>query len=470
MRRLPVNMFVPMEVTLADSMGSDSSVVDAARVSFSKRATEYSDEANDKLLSFLAREGHWSPFAHTCLTVRCKVPLYLAAQLKKHQVGLCLSEDTQVTFVKQANGVSNGVFTKSLGDIANMWFGKVKYQGGEKGKMNVRGSNIRVYNEQSQRFEISHITNVIDSGVKQVLRITDELGNFIEATKDHKILTDRGWVVAGEIRVGDKLIRADKGVSFSGKPVFRGDSGDVICRREFRKSLGSEESCDVCFGNFDKADIEIDHIVPVKDGGEHSLSNLQKICKPCHVSKTADEQDSTTTLLPKYVEVVSIEFAGEKQCYDISVDRIHNFLGNGFVVHNCWNEVSRRYVTTDIEFYDNQDWHLVPDNKKQGRGNEVTEATKHEAVRGYQNSCLAALGGYLYLTEKLNIAPEEARSVLPQATMTEFVWTGSLMAFVRVIKQRSEPGAQLIAQQFAALLADAIKDTYPKAYKVLMES
>lgn len=395
MRRLPVNMFVPMEVTLVDSMGSDSSIVDAARVSFSKRATEYSDEANDKLLSFLAREQHWSPFAHTALTVRCKVPLYLAAQLKKHQVGLCLSEDTQVTFVKQANGVSNGVFTKSLGDIANMWFGKVKYQGGEKGKMNVRGSNIRVYNEQSQRFEISHITNVIDSGVKQVLRITDELGNFIEATKDHKILTDRGWVVAGEIRVGDKLTRADK---------------------------------------------------------------------------TADEQDSTTTPLPKYVEVVSIEFAGEKQCYDISVDRIHNFLGNGFVVHNCWNEVSRRYVTTDIEFYDNQDWHHVPDNKKQGRGNEVTEATKHKAVMGYQNSCLAALGGYLYLTEKLNIAPEEARSVLPQATMTEFVWTGSLMAFVRVIKQRSDPGAQLIAQQFAALLADAIKDTYPKAYKVLMES
>lgn len=387
--------FVPMSVELVDSMGDDNSIVNAARVSFSKQAAEYTEEQNERLLNFLAREQHWSPYAHTALTVRCKVPLYLAAQLKKHQVGLCLSEDTQVTFVKQANGVSNGVFTKSLGDIANMWFGKVKYQSGEKGKMNVRGSNIRVYNEQSQRFEISHITNVIDSGVKQVLRITDELGNFIEATKDHKILTDRGWVVAGEIRVGDKLIRADK---------------------------------------------------------------------------TADEQDSTTTLLPKYVEVVSIEFAGEKQCYDISVDRIHNFLGNGFVVHNCWNEVSRRYVTTDIEFYDNQDWHHVPDNKKQGRGNEVTEATKHKAVIGYQNSCLAALGGYLYLTEKLNIAPEEARSVLPQATMTEFVWTGSLMAFVRVIKQRSDPGAQLIAQQFAALLAEAIKDTYPKAYKVLMES
>ena len=81
-----------MEVSLLDYMGSDDTVANAARVSFSKDATNFTDEQNDKLIRYLAKHNHWSPFAHTSLQFRIKAPIFVARQLGKHQVGLVWNE------------------------------------------------------------------------------------------------------------------------------------------------------------------------------------------------------------------------------------------------------------------------------------------------------------------------------------------------------------------------------------------
>ena len=80
-----------MEVTLIDKMGTDLSVVNAARVSYSKtkKTLEASDE---KLIKYLAEHEHWSPFAHASLQFRIKAPIFVARQLVKHQVGLVWNE------------------------------------------------------------------------------------------------------------------------------------------------------------------------------------------------------------------------------------------------------------------------------------------------------------------------------------------------------------------------------------------
>lgn len=80
-----------MEVKLIDHMGTDLSVVNAARISFGKRK-EVFDESDVKLIKYLAKNGHWSPFAHTCVTFHIKMPIFVARQLGKHQVGLSWNE------------------------------------------------------------------------------------------------------------------------------------------------------------------------------------------------------------------------------------------------------------------------------------------------------------------------------------------------------------------------------------------
>jgi len=92
-----------MFVKLIDSMGTDLSVVNAARVSFGKRKEEFT-EGDEKLIKYLAEHGHWSPFAHCSAQFHIKAPVFVARQLVKHQVGLSWNEisrryvDTEVEF------------------------------------------------------------------------------------------------------------------------------------------------------------------------------------------------------------------------------------------------------------------------------------------------------------------------------------------------------------------------------------
>ena len=85
-------MYDKISVELLDKMGSDNTVVDAARVSFNKEASNYTSSQNEKLIKYLADHNHWSPFAHCTLQFRIKAPIFVARQLQKHQVGFAWNE------------------------------------------------------------------------------------------------------------------------------------------------------------------------------------------------------------------------------------------------------------------------------------------------------------------------------------------------------------------------------------------
>ena len=80
-----------MKVDLVDHMGSDLTVVNAARVSYDKTSSSLS-EKDTRLIHYLAKHKHWSPFSHAFLQFRIKAPIFIARQLAKHQVGLSWNE------------------------------------------------------------------------------------------------------------------------------------------------------------------------------------------------------------------------------------------------------------------------------------------------------------------------------------------------------------------------------------------
>lgn len=92
-----------LEVQLIDSMGNDLTVVNAARVSFDKHHDKFTS-GDEKLIAYLAKHGHWTPFGHPQLQFRISAPIFVARQLVKHQVGLVWNEvsrryvDTPPTF------------------------------------------------------------------------------------------------------------------------------------------------------------------------------------------------------------------------------------------------------------------------------------------------------------------------------------------------------------------------------------
>ena len=80
-----------IKVELVDHMGTDLSVSNSARVSFSKWKDEL-EEGDTKLINYLAKHEHTSPFRHTRITLRCEAPIWLARQLGKHQVSMDWNE------------------------------------------------------------------------------------------------------------------------------------------------------------------------------------------------------------------------------------------------------------------------------------------------------------------------------------------------------------------------------------------
>lgn len=86
---------VPCEVNLIQVMGDENTIVDAARVSFAKRAKDYTPEQNQRLIKYLATHNHWTPFSHCVATFQIKAPIFVARQLMRHTVGLSVNETSR---------------------------------------------------------------------------------------------------------------------------------------------------------------------------------------------------------------------------------------------------------------------------------------------------------------------------------------------------------------------------------------
>lgn len=135
----------------------------------------------------------------------------------------------------------------------------------------------------------------------------------------------------------------------------------------------------------------------------------------------------------------------------------------GFVM----NEVSRRYVTQNPQIYSPR-WRAAPtDGAKQG-SSEFMHPPQY-VVDMYENLCDDSKEIYEELL-KNGIAPEQARSVLPQGMYTEWWWTGSLSAYARVYAQRIDPHAQWEVREYAIAMEKIIQRLFPVSWKALIEN
>ena len=148
------------------------------------------------------------------------------------------------------------------------------------------------------------------------------------------------------------------------------------------------------------------------------------------------------------------------------------FVARQLVKHQVgltWNEVSRRYVDTDIEFYEPKIWRKAADNVKQGSSDESSGWERWGSrIEKSMNSTQLALAEYEDAIAS-GVCMEQARMLLPQSMMTEWYWTGSLVAFARIVKQRTHSTAQLETQEVALLIKKALdeKETITHSWRAL---
>lgn len=141
------------------------------------------------------------------------------------------------------------------------------------------------------------------------------------------------------------------------------------------------------------------------------------------------------------------------------------FIARQFVKHQVgfvWNEVSRRYVDTDPWFFVPDSWRKRPDNMKQGSVFEDQRMMDDNLLESYRMRMREHAKDYKEL-RSAKVCPEQARMILPQSMMTEWIWTGSLTAWNRFVSLREDQHAQAECWPYANAVREQLYNLYPMA-------
>lgn len=150
------------------------------------------------------------------------------------------------------------------------------------------------------------------------------------------------------------------------------------------------------------------------------------------------------------------------------------FVARQLVKHKFlrWNEISRRYIDDEPEFY-------VPDVWR-GRSADKKQGSSSEGVEGYESLFeFEGIEGDVYSTNQdcvdlynhmvsSGVAPEQARMVLPQSTMTEWYWSGSLDAFADMCQLRCKSDTQFETRLVADQINEIMKPLFPVSWTALL--
>jgi thymidylate synthase (FAD) len=261
--------------------------------------------------------------------------------------------------------------------------------------------------------------------------------------------------------------------------------------------------CAICS---DKKNLHAHHVDPVWHCPTRArdFENLMSLCSACHDRLHADNLEldllanvearadlrnfwvgrekqprpaakrlpRSTKLVRSYSKVVKIELVGEEMTYDLEVTGpYHNFVADGFIVHNSVNEYSGRYSLMPMLFYTPSAEQLQTQSKSnnQGRSGTPVSAEQYRAtVERWNEIRRLSRGAYEQMTSE-DMARELARIDLPLSTYTQWYWKIDLHNFLHFLKLRVDSHAQWEIQEYGRVLAGMLKRVAPHSYEAWID-
>lgn len=483
-------------VRLVDSMGSDLSIARAARVSYDAAWRAGEDDGSDaKLIRYLWKHKHTTPFEAVEFQFEVRAPIFVFRQWHRHRTW-CLRGSTEITCLSPRGAVYKraikDIFGLKYGGVVDqMWRTKNGYSenGGAVTRTarlrnptrtrvlpNCQERVLRVLDTTTELFEAASMRDVYQSGIKEIFEIKTKAGHAVGGSCYHRVYTREGWKKLSELRRGDRV--ATNGLVAAMErpipPILR--SGIGVWTTMMRSRLiNDEDICYVCGGKFLYDDLDLDHVVPVILDLKMALddNNLKPICMDCHRDKNNAEQiyrQTKTRLGLRWVDIDGKpRRVGEEMTYDISVEGPHhNFIADGLVVHNSYNELSARYRELPEEYY-------VPAPGKIG---VQAKDTKQARAEGAENAVAAghirATCEHAFRAYKMLLAdgvPRElARSVLPVATYSHMFAKVDLKNLLHFLTLRCDAHAQYEILVYADAMKELIRPIVPVALSAWEQS
>lgn len=264
-----------------------------------------------------------------------------------------------------------------------------------------------------------------------------------------------------------------------------------------------QHSCAVCGS---KKRLHAHHVDPVWNNPARARAeeNLISLCQRCHDRVHADNLElalleavssgtelhdfwkgrqrqprpegkprpAPTRLVRQFSKVARIEYVGDEMTYDLEVTGpYHNFVANGFVVHNSVNEYSGRYSLMPMLFYTPSEEQLQTQSAKnnQGRSGQSVPAEKYaEATARWNEIRRLSQSAYEWMTTQ-EMARELARIDLPLSTYTQWYWKIDLHNLQHFLKLRVDSHAQWEIQEYGRVMAGMLKKLAPHSYEAWID-
>ncbi|MEV8116884.1 MULTISPECIES: FAD-dependent thymidylate synthase [Streptomyces] len=514
-------------VELVKHSASDTDVLWAARVSTageqSLEEVSKDPERSKGLINYLMRDRHGSPFEHNSMTFFVSAPIFVFREFHRHRVGWCLAGDTEVTLESEAGHLRrrkisdlyqqwhHGVQDRlpwSAGGVtwhakAGKWMAQVGHQGAQhylglyenreaaqsavlefreqhpstrlRKLDSVRRNHVRCYDEDTLMAQRAPITDVIESGVKQLIKISTASGRSLRCSVDHAILTPEGWAKAGELAVGDAVMVAATAPRPSERlvpPSLRRGIG-VWTSMQRERLIADTDRCHLCGEVYPREALALDHVVPVAENLRAALdeTNLAPACQDCHTRKSATEQKLARRggkiAVAKPDPIVSVAPDAEEMTYDLSVEGPwHNFLANGVVVHNSYNEESGRYRELEPVFYIPGEDRKLVQRGRPGKYEFVDGTPEQHAALGktMEDSYRQSYAAYRELLAD-GVAREVARATLPVglfSTMYATCNARSLMHFLGLRTQHEQATVPSFPQREIEMVAEKMETEWAR--------
>lgn len=130
------------------------------------------------------------------------------------------------------------------------------------------------------------------------------------------------------------------------------------------------------------------------------------------------------------------------------------------------NEESRRYISSTPEIFIPEFFRSKPEGSiKQGSGDRHYNSDNWVAY--YESACQKAVNVYLDMLDD-NVCPEQARFILPQGTIVNWIWTGNLVSFANFYLKRTDTNAQKEVQVLAESIGEQVSKIFPVSWKALV--
>jgi thymidylate synthase ThyX len=456
-------------LALDGALATDLAVVNGARVSFNQESQELT-ERDEGLIRFLVRNRHGSPFEHGYFRFLVKAPLFVVREHHRHRAGHCLPATAEIWMETIAPRAGRLLRKRPISEVYRNWHEGVRDSLGRVRLLSAcRGLSTRVLNEETQLFELGRIRDVFRSGPKEIYEVRTDR-QTVRCSADHRILTADGWARAADLGRGDLVGICGVRTTHAGNqvpPSLRRGIG-VWTSMQRLSLIKPVDHCHLCGRRFPREALVLDHVVPVALNLKRALdvANLAPACEPCHRRKTNGEQAfarrECKTAGSKFVPLVARPLrVSEEETYDIEMQGPHhNFVADGVIVHNSYNEWSGRYSKMEAEFY-------VPEYVRTQVGKPgaysfepVDEETREATRREIGENAQRAFEAYERMLE-LGVAKEVARAVLPLSTYTKYYWSCNPRSLMHFCSLRNHEDAQFEIRQYAAAAESFLEGLMP---------